>query len=302
MDKYIEKAKEIYEYCFQTNNFEIVATKFQRIMRQLFLVEVPPQMLRKLFEALELYAENEKEKAIINCMEKVVFDGNLYIEDPQEGKIEVFLGEVFSLSYEGLVAETYIKAINQLCKEEIDNIWKKSLYGPQLFDTTNSGNLVKLESSNYLHIVKETKEKTFTAINATGSEEEFHYYDIEAVYTKEDYKEKHLTFEASYQLITSIDSEIMKLKKRKQKYLEMTKPNVEKKQNISLKDCVELLETNIGSLKIILNTIANEYDLLSLIIEIKCTYTSEELTDNLKIIKKVLEETLGEKIFDWRKI
>mgnify|MGYP006353117799 CR=1 FL=1 len=80
----------------------------------------------------------------------------------------------------------------------------------------------------------------------------------------------------------------------------MTKPNVEKKQNISLKDCVELLETNIGYLKIILNTIADEYDLFSLIREIKCTYTPEELTDNLKIIKKVLEESLKEKIFDWR--
>ena len=302
MDKYIEKAKEIYEYCFQTNNFEIVATQFQRIMRQIFPVEVPPQMLRKLFAALELYAENEREKAIINCMEKVVFEGNLYIEDPQEGKIEVLLGEAFSLSYEGLVAEAYIKAVNQLCKEEIDNIWKKSIYGPQLFDTTNAGNLVKLESSNYLHIVKEAKEKTFIAINATGSEEEFYYYNIEAVYSKKEYKEKHLVLEASYQLIASIDSEIMKLKKRKQKYLKMTKPNVEKKQNISLDDCIELLEMDISSLKAMLNTIADEYDILSLIREIKCTYRPEGLPDNLKIIKKVLQEALKEKIFDWRKI
>ena len=56
MDKYTEKAKKIYDYCFQTSNYEIVANQFQRIMRQLFPVEIPPQMLRKLFSALKSYA------------------------------------------------------------------------------------------------------------------------------------------------------------------------------------------------------------------------------------------------------
>ena len=81
----------------------------------------------------------------------------------------------------------------------------------------------------------------------------------------------------------------------------MTKPNVEKKQNISIDDCIELLEMDISSLKAMLNTIADEYDILSLIREIKCTYMPEGLPDNLKIIKKVLQEALKEKIFDWRK-
>ena len=301
MDKYIEKAKEIYDYCFQTNNYEIIANQFQRIMRQLFPVEIPPQMIRKLFSALKSYATNEREKAIINCLEKVIFEGNLYIEDPQEGKIEIILGEAFSLSYEGLVAEAYIKAVNQLCKEEIDSVWKKGIYGPQLFDSINAGSLIKVESSNYLHIPKELKENSFIATDATGKEKELPYYEIEAVYSKEDYKEKHLILEASYQLISEIDSEIMRLKKRKQKYLEMTKPNVEKKQNISLADCIDLLESDIASLKTMLNTIADEYDIFSLIREIKCTYRPEGLPENLKIIKKVLQETLQEKIFDWRK-
>ena len=78
----------------------------------------------------------------------------------------------------------------------------------------------------------------------------------------------------------------------------MTKPNVEKKKNISLDDCIELLETNIVSLKVVLNTIADEYDIFSLIREIKCTYRPEGLPENLKIIKKVLQETLKEKVFD----
>ena len=59
---------------------------------------------------------------------------------------------------------------------------------------------------------------------------------------------------------------------------------------------------DIVSLKAMLNTIADEYDIFSLIREIKCTYRPEGLPDNLKIIKKVLQEALKEKIFDWRKI
>ena len=145
------------------------------------------------------------------------------------------------------------------------------------------------------------KENSFIATDATGKEKELPYYEIEAVYSKEDYKEKHLILEASYQLISEIDSEIMTLKKRKQKYLEMTKPNVEKKQNISLVDCIDLLESDIASLKTMLNTIADEYDIFSLIREIKCTYRPEGLPENLKIIKKVLQITLKEKVFDWRK-
>ena len=299
MDKYTEKAKEIFHYCFQASNYEIIANQFQRIMRQLFPVEIPPQMLRKLFSALKSYATNEREKAIINCLEKVIFEVNLYIEDPQEGKIEIILGEAFSLSYEGLVAEAYIKAVNQLCKEEIDSVWKKSLYWTQLFNKAGIGSVVKVSDSNYLHKVKFLRENTFIALDVLDKEKEFNYYDIEGVYSYDDYPEKHLTIETSLKFIRILNSEILRLTKKKQKYLEMAKSNVERKQKISLEDCEELLSINKASLIEMINTLADEYDCQNLLRTIKKEKKAgRELPETTEFINITLEAKLKEKIFD----